>query len=226
MQQLFPAEGETVPMLRFEEFWDDGEWESYFLIDLTIEKLSNGVFNDPQKVGRGYKLINVLDMYIDTYIDDRTLTLVDINESEFKKNKVKYGDIFFTRSSLVKAGIAQSNIYLGVADDITFDGHIIRLRPNKKNTYPLFLHFALKIEPVRTQLIAKGKTATMTTIGQLDIASTKICIPSTPEQQKIADCLSSLDELIAAQSQKLEMLKVHKKGLMQQLFPAVEMEHG
>jgi len=44
--------------------------------------------------------------------------------------------------------------------------------------------------------------------------------PSKEEQQKIADCLSSLDELIDAQSQKLELLKAHKKALMQQLFPA------
>ena len=43
---------------------------------------------------------------------------------------------------------------------------------------------------------------------------------STPEeQQKIADCLSSLDELIAAQARKVDALKTHKKGLMQQLFP-------
>ncbi|MCP5512573.1 MAG: restriction endonuclease subunit S [Leptospiraceae bacterium] len=44
-------------------------------------------------------------------------------------------------------------------------------------------------------------------------------IPSLPEQQKIADCLSSLDELITAENQQLEVLKTHKKGLMQKLFP-------
>jgi type I restriction enzyme, S subunit len=44
-------------------------------------------------------------------------------------------------------------------------------------------------------------------------------IPSTAEQKKIADCLSSLDELITAQARKVEALKTHKKGLMQQLFP-------
>ena len=44
-------------------------------------------------------------------------------------------------------------------------------------------------------------------------------IPTPPEQQKIADCLSSLDELIAAQARKVDTLKTHKKGLMQQLFP-------
>lgn len=39
------------------------------------------------------------------------------------------------------------------------------------------------------------------------------------EQQKIADCLSSLDALIAAQAERIDALKTHKKGLMQQLFP-------
>jgi type I restriction enzyme S subunit len=48
----------------------------------------------------------------------------------------------------------------------------------------------------------------------------RIPLPSISEQQKIADCLSSLDELIAAHTQKLEALKAYKKGLMQQLFPS------
>jgi type I restriction enzyme S subunit len=42
------------------------------------------------------------------------------------------------------------------------------------------------------------------------------------EQQKIANCLSSLDELITAQTQKLEALKAHKKGMMQKLFPSID----
>ena len=46
-----------------------------------------------------------------------------------------------------------------------------------------------------------------------------VSYPSQPEQQKIADCLTSLDESIVAQGRKVEALKAHKKGLMQQLFP-------
>jgi type I restriction enzyme S subunit len=46
--------------------------------------------------------------------------------------------------------------------------------------------------------------------------------PQPDEQQRIADCLTSLDDLIAAQTQKHEALKTHKKGLMQQLFPSPE----
>jgi type I restriction enzyme S subunit len=49
-----------------------------------------------------------------------------------------------------------------------------------------------------------------------------IRFPQLPEQQRIADCLFSLDELIAFQSQKLDALKTHKRGLMQQLFPSPE----
>lgn len=47
----------------------------------------------------------------------------------------------------------------------------------------------------------------------------KAMIPSPAEQQRIATCLSSLDALITAETQKLEALKTHKKGLMQSLFP-------
>ena len=46
--------------------------------------------------------------------------------------------------------------------------------------------------------------------------------PSVPEQHRIASCLSSLDALITAETQKLEALKTHKRGLMQQLFPSPE----
>jgi type I restriction enzyme S subunit len=55
-----------------------------------------------------------------------------------------------------------------------------------------------------------------------------MCLPvpiiSPEEQQKIADCLSSLDELISAQTQKLEALKAYKQGLMQALFPTPDEE--
>jgi type I restriction enzyme S subunit len=51
-------------------------------------------------------------------------------------------------------------------------------------------------------------------------------LPALPEQKKIADCLSSLDELVTAETQKLDTLKAHKKGLMQQLFPALDEVQG
>ncbi|WP_086277762.1 restriction endonuclease subunit S [Campylobacter devanensis] len=50
--------------------------------------------------------------------------------------------------------------------------------------------------------------------------SMPLALPDLKEQQKIADCLSSIDELIDAESRKLRALEKYKKGLMQKLFPA------
>jgi type I restriction enzyme S subunit len=222
MQQLFPREGETLPRLRFPEFQDAPEWVPANLSALSSVGLSNGVFNDPKKVGSGYKLINVSDMYIDTTIIDDRLSLLELSVSDFESNQVEQGDIFFTRSSLVKTGIAVSNIYLGDASDVTFDGHLIRFRANRSKVIPLFAHYLFKSTPIRNQLIARGKTATMTTIGQADVAGVGLHYPNKEEQQRIATCLTNLDDLITAQSARLDALKTHKTGLMQQLFPSPE----
>lgn len=53
-----------------------------------------------------------------------------------------------------------------------------------------------------------------------DLARMRLRLPGANEQQKIADCLSSVDALIAAEADKLEALKDYKRGLLQQLFPA------
>lgn len=47
----------------------------------------------------------------------------------------------------------------------------------------------------------------------------KVLVPAPAEQQRIADCLGSLDARLAAEADRLAALRAHKKGLMQQLFP-------
>ena len=215
MQKLFSQQ------IRFKA--DDGsefgEWGEYKIFDLAIDKtLNNGVFNDQNKVGKGYKLINVLDMYIQRDIDESRLSLLDIDKKEFERNKVNYGDIFFTRSSLVKEGIAFSNVYLGVSNDITYDGHLIKLSPDLNIIEPKFLNYCLKVAYVRKQLIQGGKTATMTTIGQQEVGNTLVKIPCLEEQTKIANFLSSIDQKIEVVAQQIEQAKQWKKGLLQQMF--------
>ena len=68
----------------------------------------------------------------------------------------------------------------------------------------------------------KGDGSVRIRIYYKDLARLQLALPPFEEQQKIAECLSSVDELIAAQARKLAALKTHKKGLMQQLFPSPE----
>lgn len=65
----------------------------------------------------------------------------------------------------------------------------------------------------------KGDGSVRIRIYYNDLARLQLALPPYEEQQKIAECLSSVDELIAAKERKLDALKSHKKGLMQQLFP-------
>jgi type I restriction enzyme S subunit len=206
----------SVPALRFKEFNEN--WQSDNLLSLSENGFTNGVFNDPSKVGSGYKIVNVLDMYIETTIDESKLKLVELNEAEFLKNKVEHGDVFFTRSSLVKEGIAHSNTYLGKSEDITFDGHLIRMRPKKDLINSSFINYLLKTSNPRSQLVKRGKTATMTTIGQADIAEVIVKYPSISEQTKIANFLTVVDEKISLLTQKHDLLNQYKKGVMQQIF--------
>jgi type I restriction enzyme S subunit len=209
-----------APKLRFKSSLgkEFPSWTKKKLIELSEGGFSNGVFNDPKKVGTGYRLINVLDMYIPSTIDESKLSRVAIGEAEFENNKVEHGDIFFTRSSLVKEGIAFSNVYLGNSDDITFDGHLIRLRPKKDLINAVCLNYLLRTKSVRNQLVMRGKTATMTTIGQADIATVDVEVPSIDEQQKIASFLSLVDSRIETIAKQYELLVEYKKGVMQKIF--------
>lgn len=62
---------------------------------------------------------------------------------------------------------------------------------------------------------------TIKTIGLPFFKELCVSVPSLQEQ-RIADCLNTLDGLITAATQELKSIKTHKKGLMQQLFPSTE----
>jgi type I restriction enzyme, S subunit len=69
--------------------------------------------------------------------------------------------------------------------------------------------------------LAGGSSGSMKNISKPSVLELVVMAPSLPEQQRVADCLTSLDDLIAAETRKLDTLRNHKKGLMQQLFPQV-----
>ena len=87
-----------------------------------------------------------------------------------------------------------------------------------------FLAFILGSDKGRAALskLAKGSSGSMKNITKPEVLAFSVVAPSPAEQERIASCLSSLDALITLEAQKLQTLKTHKKGLMQQLFPSAE----
>lgn len=82
-----------------------------------------------------------------------------------------------------------------------------------------FLYYAISA-PCNQRYFAKNSAGfAPQSLAASIVRALPLGFPSIAEQKKIAECLSSLDELIATQKQKVAALKAHKNGLMQQLFP-------
>jgi type I restriction enzyme, S subunit len=103
------------------------------------------------------------------------------------------------------------------------DSNMMALFPRKgSRLLPEFLYYLI----ITQQLSRIADTSSIPQINNKHIIAHDVVIPSPPEQEKIADCLSFLDEIINAQTQKLDFLYAHKRGLMQQLFPALDEVQG
>lgn len=193
-------------------------WQVEYLKDLSTDGIKNGVFNDPKKVGEGAKLINVVNLYSGAHINTEKLTRLNLTEQEIAKYKVEVGDVFFTRSSLVLNGIAQCNINLDDSDDIVFDGHVMRVRPNSKKVVPFYLKEFCLSDSAKKFFMRHAKTTTMTTIGQEEVGKLPVLLPPKEEQEKIVAILSSWDKAIELKEKLIEQKKEQKKGLMQGLL--------
>ncbi|UUX93808.1 restriction endonuclease subunit S [Methanoplanus endosymbiosus] len=179
-------------------------WEIKKLKDLTSIRISNGAFNDPNKTGNGYKLINVKNLYNEPHINASGLSLLNISEKEFERYKVKKGDLFFTRSSLKAEGIAHCNIFTEIPDDIIYECHIMRIRPDEEIIDPFYLFHFCKSFHARKYFIRHSKVATMTTIDQNDLGNLPVLLPPIPEQKAIADLLSTWDDAIEKTERLIE----------------------
>ena len=208
MQQLFPREGETRPRLRFPEFQNDGEWVTEPLAQLANYENGKAYEKDIAENGR-YVVVN--SRFISTDGAVRKYTNADYLIA-------KTGEVLMVLSDLPK-GKALAKCYFVEADDrYAVNQRVCRLKPTRIDGK--FLYYILNRHP---HLLAYDDGLNQTHLSKGGVTECPLCVPlEKAEQQRIASCLSSLDALITAETQKLEALKTHKKGLMQQLFPSAE----
>ena len=192
MQQLFPREGETTPRLRFPEFRNAGPWEVKRLSDITRHETSSLTLNTLVLTDSGYPI----------YGANGCIGFIDSFEQEDKYiAMVKDG-----------SGVGRLTIREGKSSVLST---LTYIKPREKSVLVTWLYYCLSALDLSCFIKGSG----IPHIYFSDVGATKVGLPSLPEQQKIADCLSSLDELIELQAKQLEALQAHKKGLMQQLFP-------
>lgn len=205
-----------VPELRFPEFQAANEWTLAQLIDALLS-ISNGLSLPQSNQITSFRVTRI-ETIAEGSIDLCRIGYVDPTE-DISDYKLNAGDILFSNINSV-AHIGK-NVIVDFDMDLYHGMNLLRLIPNHSAVSPWFVFYLLNTESLRNSFRTRAnKAVNQASINQTEVGKTNIYLPELPEQRKIAECLSSLDQLITAERQKLDALKAHKKGLMQQLFPA------
>lgn len=208
MQQLFPAKGKTIPELRFKEFEKDGEWLEKSLGQVCTS-FSGGTPSTSKDDYYGGSIPFIRSAEINREKTELFLTEEGLSNSSAKL--VKKGDVLVAMYGANSGDVAVSKI------DGAINQAILCLRSMESNEF-ISQYLTLLKSQVVNQYVQGGQ-------GNLSgeiIRSITLWFPQKPkEQQRIASCLSSLDDRIALQNERIETLQAHKKGLMQGLFPTL-----
>ena len=218
MQNLFPQEGETQPKYRFPEFENDGDWDvvpfsKYItlfrgssprpIVDFqtTDEDAVNWIKIGDTKNAISYKL---------QYAEEKIT-----HEGAKKSRPVVNGEIILANS------MSYGKAYILELDGCIYDGWFV-LRNYEAFFDKNYLIQLLNSDYLQNQYKKLAAGGIVQNISSEIVYNTELFHTTKEEQQKIASVLSSVDELIIAQREKIEALKEHKKGLMQGLFPKIE----
>ena len=201
-----------VPKLRFPEFLETRKWDEKSLGEIASFFKGKGISKADVVSNGSRPCIRYGELYT---------RYGEVIDQVFSKTNAAEADLFFSqRNDVIIPASGETKLDIAKASCVMHDGialggdlNIIRTGQNGKFV-SYYLNGPKKFDIAK---VAQGDTVVHLYPSQLQ--KLKIAIPGEPEQQKIADCLSSLDELIAAQARKVDALKTHKKGLMQQIFP-------
>lgn len=220
MQQLFPqandnrdiTRGGNLPKLRFPEFINDGAWEEKTLGEISFS-IFDGTHQTPKYTEEGipfFSVENLISKNKNKFISKEDYLILTA------KNKPEKDDILITR-------IGNIGFSTVVSWDYEFSIYVTLATVKKSDKFiPHYLNGYFQSEVYQKEIRSKSLlNAVPMKINMNDLRNTKVLLPTIKEQQKIADCLSSLDETIEAQDQKIELLKQQKKGLIQGLFPVM-----
>lgn len=191
MQKLFPAKGKKLPELRFKEFEKDGEWvEKKYEDCLEHEQPQSYLVSSENYKKTGIPVLTAGKTFI--------LGFTDETFGVYTKLPVIIFDDFTTDSRFVDFPFkAKSSAMKMLSVKEGYDLRFVfatmqnnEFKPHDHQRHWISIYSKFKVE-----------------------------IPSLAEQRKIANCITSIDEVINQYTNKVRFLELYKKGLMQQLFP-------
>ncbi|MCI2898984.1 restriction endonuclease subunit S [Staphylococcus hominis] len=213
MQKIFAQE------LRFkdENGNDYPEWQLKNLSELgeTFTGLSG-----KNKDDFGYEdglFITYMNVFKNTIAKSDMVERVKI-ETNKNQNKVQYGDILFITSSEVPNEVGMSSIWLFNQDNVYLNSFCFCFRVVANYIKPIYLARYLRSEEMRKTITILAQGSTRFNISKKEMMKLNIKVPYIEEQSKIDNFFNKIDKHIEKQSEKIELLKQRKKGLLQKMF--------
>jgi type I restriction enzyme S subunit len=225
MQKLFPREGENQPRFRFPEFKRARAWEKKPFSDLCDVKHGYAFESEFFSNEGEYVLLTPGNFYEQGGYRDRG-ELQKYFTGEIPRDYVLAKEDMLIAMTEQAAGLLGSPLFVPESGKFLHNQRLglVISKPGIAWAKEFFF-YVFNTEVVRKAIHKTASGAKVRHTSPTKIGDILISIPNTLlEQQRIALCLSSLDDQITAETQKLEAIKTHKKGLMQQLFPSIAEE--
>jgi len=223
------ATKQQLPKRRFPEFVKSSVWINEPLKNLYYFLVTNSFSREKLSYKKGsVKNIHYGDIHTKFSklfdIRNEIVPFIIPSESLMKIKPECYcveGDIIFADASEDMDDIGKSIEIIQLNDEKLLSGlHTLLARQKDEKIIVGFGGYLFKSSEIRKQIKKESQGTKVLGISAKRLLNIDIVYPSNKdEQQKIAGCLFSLDELIIAQTQKIDGLKEYKKGLVQQLFP-------
>lgn len=211
MQKLFSQE------VRFKA--DDGsefpEWENVTVLDLLVQPITDGPHETPVLEENGVSFVSVeaIDNGRVNLTKRRGFISKEYDNVCAKKYKPRLYDVYMVKSGATTGKVA----IVTITDDFNIWSPLAAMRISSK-TEAFFLYYQLQSDMIQNQVWTKLSLGNQPNLGMRALELFSAVRPCLAEQQKIVDCLSSLDEVIEKQKATLAAWEELKKGLLQQMF--------
>jgi type I restriction enzyme S subunit len=205
----------NIPALRFKEFEGEDSYKEYLFKDIFLfstgknikQKEASPEFEIPcVRYGELYHMYNEV-IY-------KTINKTNLDSSELKFSK---------GNEILLPSAGEDPLDIGSASALTIEnvaiGRTINiLRPANDNVYiQIYVSYYIN-QQLKKKIATLAKGSSISNVYNSDLKTLKINLPTKPEQQKIANFLTTIDTKIQQLRQKQELLENYKKGVMQQIF--------
>lgn len=192
-------------------------WKTFKLIELY--DISSGLSKSADEFGFGFPFLSFSTVFKNYFIPNELDQLVNTSIKEQATCSVKKGDVFLTRTSETIEELGMSCVALKNYPNATFNGFTKRLRPkNDLEIDPLFIGYYLRNVQFRGEISAYSTLTTRASLNNGIIEKLKVTVPALPNQQKIASILSSYDDLIENNKQRIKLLEEMAEEIYQEWF--------